>query len=207
MEDSQHVGWWHVLKTQGQTLLAQWAANATDQLTPLLAGRDVSWLMAWWPTLMAAQRLGKTGFELVMTTQRALRQGQLEHMQLDDPSTYAALVDGYHELLASVPDDVSWLQSLQRLDALYMSWLHDANARKTLMDVLAMLETQADALLAQAVDLLMAPQNPEELRVMAQFFDRAQAFLERVIEEIVLSSVPNASASSVEFDAIRSEEE
>ena len=207
MEDSQHVGWWNVLKGQGQTLLTQWATNATDQLTPLLAGRDVSWMMAWWPTLMAAQRLGKTCFELFMTTQRALRQGQLDRLRLGDPSTYEALVEGYHQLLSSVPDDVSWLQALQRLDTLYMSWLHDADARKTLMDVLSSLEHQADALLAQAVDLLMAPQNPEELRVMAQFFDRAQVFLERVIEEIVLSSVPNASASNMSFDAIRSEEE
>lgn len=179
--ESDHGSW--QLLAKGIAHGIQRAVSTLPMLVANLSqGEDLSWATQWWPVLNSLRHLGTSLVRGAMVVKKAASEGDIEVLLDDD--LRIELMESYDMLLRSIPDGLAWKESIDKLDALYLSWIQDPEKRDSIWSMVQHVEARADEWLAQLVTLIFSPDSIKDRSAMIAFFERAQGVVEHAIDLI-----------------------
>ncbi len=157
-------------------------------LAPLLGALPLPWLEPWRPAISAASRLMLTLGELVASKRALLASGDWAEVVSLDEAIWGELVTLGAELRLALPEGDATLALVEGLDALINRWATQPEALARLEGAWGLIERVGDQLMARLVSLAMSPPPaaPSAAHVAA-VFERADAALARIIDEVILA--------------------
>lgn len=169
-----------------------WREHATEiastlYQTAIEADRGESWLAAWWPSVVAAGKLGSTLFSLLTRLRGIVAEGDSLDTDFD---VVLEIREHLLDIGDALPESGHLFDGLDIIDAMVQRILDDARIRGQSVELLKGLESMGDAFVAQVVSVWM---NPDSLQIDPRDFEvyleRVEGLLRVILEKMVETSL------------------